>query len=518
MPENTEVVQTKKLTGSSAQSTNRSESVAEMLRIRIFIASPGDVIDERNLAREVIEQISGERAFRGRIYLETIAWDRPGVQIPMEAGLMPQEAIARDLPKPSECDLVIVILWSRLGTPLPAEYVKEDGTRYLSGTEWEYCDAVGSSRKTGRPRVWLYRRTEEPRLGLKDPKLDDKRAQWRLVEEFFGSLVKEDGAIEGGVNPYASPDDFRRQLEHHLRDGFTRLLQERFPDAKAAVPNDKSPALPRWTETPYPGLEAFTPEQAPIYYGRGRETDALLRILSDSQVRFIAIVGASGSGKSSLVYAGLLPRLKKGALPGSAQWLTLSFAPAQRGTDPFLALAHTFKAHLGTTGQPEREMADELRLDHGEFGGSVNLLFEGRPATAELLLVVDQFEELFTTVGKDERAGFLAFLCAAAETSRVRIVATLRADFYSRVVDSPISGLLGGQGTFPLAPPGVGALHEMITCPAQAAGLEFEEGLVDTLLAETGTDPGALSLMAFTLHELYEASKGTGKLTLAAYE
>jgi hypothetical protein len=102
---------------------------------RIFLASPGDVRDERELARAVIDQIRLERSFRDRVNLEIIAWDQPGVEVAMEAGLTPQEAIKRGLPQPSECDLVVVILWSRMGTVLPAEYTKSDGSTYLSGTE-----------------------------------------------------------------------------------------------------------------------------------------------------------------------------------------------------------------------------------------------------------------------------------------------------------------------------------------------------------------------------------------------
>ena len=84
------------------------------------------------LARSVIEQIRSERAFRGRVNLEYIAWDQPGVEVAMEASLTPQEAIKRGLPKPSECDLVVVILWSRIGTPLPPDYTKPDGSAFLS--------------------------------------------------------------------------------------------------------------------------------------------------------------------------------------------------------------------------------------------------------------------------------------------------------------------------------------------------------------------------------------------------
>lgn len=124
---------------------------------RVFLASPGDVQDERMLARAVIEQIRAERAFRGRLDLQCIGWDQPGVEVAMEANLTPQEAIKKGLPKPSECDLVVVILWSRIGTPLPAEYKKPDGTAYLSGTEWEYQNTIAAGTT-----VWLYRRSQAP--------------------------------------------------------------------------------------------------------------------------------------------------------------------------------------------------------------------------------------------------------------------------------------------------------------------------------------------------------------------
>ena len=193
---------------------------------RIFLASPGDVQDERSLARAVIEQVRSERAFRGRIQLECIAWDQPGVEVAMEAAFTPQEAIARGLPKPSQCDLVAVIFWSRMGTPLPADYAKPDGTPYLSGTEWEYQDAVTEAKRSGRPAVWLYRRTQTPALSLDDVHFDEKRRQWEMVRSFFGGLVGEDGSLSGGVNHYQTPDEFRRKFEQHLRDRLTKVLQE----------------------------------------------------------------------------------------------------------------------------------------------------------------------------------------------------------------------------------------------------------------------------------------------------
>ena len=89
---------------------------------RIFLASPGDVQDERDRTRSVIEQIRHERAFRDRVNIEVVAWDQTGAAVAMDAGLTPQEAIKQGLPEPADCDLVVVILWSRMGTPLPDEY------------------------------------------------------------------------------------------------------------------------------------------------------------------------------------------------------------------------------------------------------------------------------------------------------------------------------------------------------------------------------------------------------------
>jgi len=118
-----------------------------LIPFRIFLASPGDVGYERQLAREAIEQVRGERRFRGRLHIEVVAWDQPGEEVAMEAGRTPQDSIARGLPKPEDCDLAVVIFWSRVGTRLPADYEpKPDGTPYLSGTEWEFRNALGGFR------------------------------------------------------------------------------------------------------------------------------------------------------------------------------------------------------------------------------------------------------------------------------------------------------------------------------------------------------------------------------------
>ena len=108
---------------------------SDLIHLRIFLSSPGDVADERTFAQQVIEQELPKDPFlREKITCEVVRWDDPNAQVTMPATLTPQEAVNRGLAKPSECDVVIVILWSRMGTPLPETCLKDDGSRYLSGT------------------------------------------------------------------------------------------------------------------------------------------------------------------------------------------------------------------------------------------------------------------------------------------------------------------------------------------------------------------------------------------------
>ncbi|MCP5073049.1 MAG: ATP-binding protein, partial [Rhodobacteraceae bacterium] len=444
---------------SNSSRTDSSSSI----RYRVFLASPGDVPLERKLAREAITHISSERRFRGRIDIEIIAWDQPGAAVAMEAGLTPQEAIARGLPKPDECDLAVVVLWSRIGTQLPADFeLKADGTPYLSGTEWEYLNALNGYNQNRRPAVWVYRRQGAPQFAADDPELNVKLDQWNKVENFFTAFTNPDGSLVGGINNYQAPDDFRQQFEHHLRDKLDKLL-ETLPTI-AARPSENGPnPAPVWDASPYPGLEAFTPDQAPIFFGRGAEIDQLLQQFTDPKVRFVTVVGVSGSGKSSLVKAGLLPRLRAGII-GNAPWADLVIKPGERGGNPHLALAFALKPELKITDQTEQEIARAIQADTGiALEQLAQLLTLHQPAT-ELLLVVDQFEELFTQTGADDRSAFIALLESIVAQPGMRVIATMRADFYARAIEEPTLARLlrRDRGTFPLDPPGMSAIHQMI--------------------------------------------------------
>ncbi|MDD5266728.1 MAG: SUMF1/EgtB/PvdO family nonheme iron enzyme [Methylococcales bacterium] len=503
---------------SSEKTKNAIAESGNLQQFRIFLASPGDVPLERKLAREAITHISSERRFRGRINIEIIAWDQPGAAVAMEAGMTPQEAIAKGLPKPEDCDLAVIIFWSRIGTQLPADFeLKQDGSPYLSGTEWEYLNALKGYRTNGKPAVWVYRRNGAPKLDLDDPNFESIREQWNKVKQFFAPFTNPDGTLAGGINYYEAPDDFRQQFEQHLRDRLDKLL-ETLPSNSPSQTAVKPVTTPIWPDSPYPGLEAFTPEQAPIYFGRGREVDQLLQQFIDPKVRFVAVVGVSGSGKSSLVKAGLLPRLRTGII-GNASWADLIFKPGERGGNPFLALAFALKSKLNIAGQTENEIARSLQADANIAEKRLTeLLSHTQPAT-ELLLVVDQFEELFTQCTADNRQDFLALLEHLVTLPRIRGIVTMRADFYARAIqESTLANLLRqDRGTFPLDPPGVSAILQMIIRPPEAAGVELEEGLAQRLLDDAGIGPGAMALIAFTLNQLYEQEQPSHAISIDAY-
>ena len=184
--------------------------------LTIFLSSPGDVAEERRLARKVLQRLQRTPLLKGKVDIDVVSWDDPDAPAPMFATLTPQEAVNRGLPKPSECDLTVVILWSRMGTPL-SKPPKADGSRYLSGTEWEYEDAVNA----GKP-VLLYRRTSDPQVSLRDPDLQEKLKQQDLVDQFFERFKSPDGTLTGDYTTYETPSELEKRLaqdvESYLRD------------------------------------------------------------------------------------------------------------------------------------------------------------------------------------------------------------------------------------------------------------------------------------------------------------
>jgi HEAT repeat protein len=492
-------------------------------RIRIFLASPSDVGEERALLYQVVDRLRYERPVAAVVTLEVVSWDDPGGGVPLLASEDPQTTVDAARASPASCDIVIVIFWNRLGTALGRDH---PGVRLpdpaRSGTEWEYRLALEAAERHGSPKILVYRRSQglylPPRLSHEER--DELLRQVDLVDSFFQALDPEiDGGGQRGFNTYERPEDFERLTEGHLRSLIHELAAGR---ATADVRQSPAEELDLWHGSPFPGLRSFTPSDRPIFFGRNRETAHLVDRLRASP--FLAVVGASGSGKSSLVGAGLLPRLADGVLGAGARWWVPGFdreasrwdglrvTPAEIGSDPFLPLAVQLAHPLRETPRAIASLLHDAPTSSAEVvrrvihttGHNVAVLF------------VDQFEELFTLVDPSAAQGYIAALQALVTSGHCYVVVTLRSDFYHQCLEHGELAHLLENGQYPLPAPD--ALYEIVARPADRAGLTFEEGLVDTILADTGHDPSALPLLAFTLDELYRRSGSGGELTFAAYQ
>ncbi|XVV07312.1 hypothetical protein ACQPW3_18800 [Actinosynnema sp. CA-248983] len=264
---------------------------------------------------------------------------------------------------------------------------------------------------------------------------------------------------------------------------------------------------------PYPGLSGFDKADAALFHGRDHVvTDLLVRLAEQLDGgEPVVVVGASGSGKSSVLRAGLLPALAGGDGPDLADWPQIVLTP---GPDPIRGLATAMAAHSALDAD---EWARVIRQTPAKFGETCARSV-GETTTRPVILV-DQFEELFT-YGAPE-ADRIAYATALTSASPAIVVLAVRADLVDRCIElAPLRPAL--QAPVVLGPMDATELRQAIVVPARDAGLEVETGLPERLIAdlgvrgEIGYDPGALPRLAHALRETWNHREGN-MLTLAAY-
>ncbi len=261
---------------------------------------------------------------------------------------------------------------------------------------------------------------------------------------------------------------------------------------------------------PYKGLAAFEAEDAEYFCGRDGLVAELTARLAGT--RFLAVVGPSGSGKSSVVLAGLLPAIWGNALPGSEAWRTLVLRP---GAHPLEELALRVSLLRGIEASALHEA---LQTRPQALYLAVRQALAEEPQGVRLLLVVDQFEEIFALCrNATERRAFIDALLHAvdAEEGRTVVVPTIRADFYGRCADYPelAARLADSVLVGPLDEEG---LRQAIEWPAERVGLRLEPGLADTIVDDVAGEPGALPLLSHALLETWGRRRGR-MLTLSGY-
>lgn len=274
----------------------------------------------------------------------------------------------------------------------------------------------------------------------------------------------------------------------------------------AAKPSEDRPQVEL---CPYRALRAFREEDAPLFFGREAFAEQLLA--KTQQHELIAVIGPSGSGKSSVVQAGLMPLLRR-ERPPRPTWDAVVFTP---GKSPF----HSLAAALVATWDVELDLTERLlkaeRLGNSLAGGEVRLeaaiqlALEASEGTDRLLVVVDQFEELFTLTEEKDRKPFVEALLSTSALAPVTIALTLRADFYSQAIGlhRELSDRIQ-QGLVNLGPMTRDELCRAIEKPAYSVGLKFDPGLVERILDNVEDQPGNLPLLEFALTELWGKKQG----------
>ena len=489
-----------------------------MTLLRVFISSPGDVAQERAVARRVLGRV--QAAYAGRVALEPVLWE--------QQPLLATATFQTQLVRPSQADIVVAIVWSRLGTPLPDSVLRPDGTRYRSGTEFEIEDALAGARGAGRPRVVLYRKSAEPRGWFASAEeAIDAAGQRKALEDFLASHLRnrDDGTFVGAFHPFRNTAEFEELVEIHLH----KLVRELVPDAAEAAPMTST----AWAfGSPFRGLRSFELEHAALFFGRTAATTAAVEKLQEQARKgtpFLLLLGMSGGGKSSLAQAGVLHMvMQPGVVDGVSTWGWSVFRPGDGRGDLLLVLAH---ALCSSTALPELGdaalLASKLRADPAAGMAEVSTTIDARPdGPVHVALVIDQLEEIFSdpAVTAAERATFVRVIEAMLADGRIWVIATMRSDFYSRCVELPALVAIKEGGQFDVQPPGTAEISQMIRMPAAAAGLRYErnaqtgENLDERLRDAMAGRPSALPLLQFTLEELYRRRSGEGVLTFAAYE
>ncbi|MGJ8530054.1 nSTAND1 domain-containing NTPase [Maritalea sp.] len=538
-----------------------SSSASGIPEIKIFLSSPGDVNEERVLAGRVLQRLTERYAPLAR--LVPIIWEHE----PLLASATFQDQID----KPSTTDIVICILWSRLGTRLPPHIVREDGSRYDSGTEFEFEDAFDAIQRTGRPDLLVYRKMAEPFISLAsnteaEERLRQKRALDGFIQKWFHD---EDGSLLAAFHGFGNSAEFEEAFEMHLDKLVQRRLEELGVDSlKTTAVEMNAEAL--WEGSPFRGLETFEFEHAPVFYGRTHAISGVLKTLRAQAAQgnaFVLVLGRSGGGKSSLVRAGVLPLLvEPGVVEGVGLWRRAVFHPSEASGSLNRAFAAALSADMalpellsdgtsvdelgdlldstpkgadmllkGALSQAAQKVAAQAAetyaqahpdLDAAQLAYNRRAILEN-PPKAKLVLLVDQLEELFTdtSIPQSEREGFLDALSALAASGRVYVVATLRSDFYQHAIEHPtFAQLKGSEGQYDLSAPTPAEIGQIIRQPALRAGLTFEEHpetgarLDDDLRDAAVAEPDSLPLLEFALEELYRARSPSGVLTWEAYE
>jgi len=455
----------------------------------IFLSSPSDVPQERDDAQAVVDAFNKSHDYDDMF--ATIRLYRWEGEVPPSVKENAQKTVNKYLILPSECDLVVVIFWTRMGTPTVI-----DGREYLSGTDYEYTEALES----GKPEIFVYHCLQDDPISRNDPDRDEKNRQFDTLDQYIKKIKYDQKKL---IQGYPTHPDFKTEFENYLRKHLQYLRKH--PQALISE-REKTPTKPK-IDVPYKGLRPLREEDVPIFFGRTAEaSDVLTRI---GNKRLVPVLGASGSGKSSLIMAGVLPQLTKQG------WRVIQCVPSNQ---PFDQLALAIVSQI-----PEMRVSP---IDYLNESAKLAIILRQNPQNVvaqlravlpnqRIVIYIDQFEELFTVSEKSAIAPFIGAI--RHEAQDITTIITMRADFYETAL-AHVDELT--NETYGLKKPSIFALYEMITRPAIEAGYILDDGLAGRIIDDIGEDSGALALVAYVMETMYLRAKARGDkhITHADYE
>ncbi|MFP4280462.1 MAG: AAA family ATPase, partial [Halochromatium sp.] len=453
--------------------------------VRIFVSSPADVDHERAVVKDIVEQLATE--YLPYFELRTVLWE--------EEALTADRTFQAGLTQPQDCDIVLVILWTRLGSPLP-----QQPYRGMTGTEWEFVNAVEASARTGTPEVLVYKKTT-PKLvditdaGLAREAIDDRR---RLEDFFRTHFFFEDNSFRRAFRTFDNATAFRELVATQLR----KLLNRRISAERRAAIGDL-----RWQGSPFRPDRPFDTSDERIFTGREQEVRELLRAfegLAAGKSGLLLVTGASGSGKTSLLRAGVLPRLTRPfQLDGIAAVHVCLVETADGSADPITALAEALcaQATIGGLlarfglGAPalSRLLGSAPELAAHQIGSAIAQHASGSGGDHRLLLLLDPLDRLLEQADDEPLRRLAQALHALALAPAVWVVALLRSDAVPALARLPaLHALIRTHGWSEIEPLSAARIRQVVEIPARVAGIELdtnrlgERGLVEHLEAEAG--------------------------------
>jgi len=483
-------------------------------RVRIFVSSPADVDHERALVKDVIERLAQE--YLPYFELQAVLWE--------EEALTADRTFQASLTQPEDCDIVLVILWTRLGSPLP-----EEPYRGMTGTEWEFINAVEASAGQGRPEVLVYKKTTPKLVDITDAATAQEAVEdRRRLDDFFRShFFNEDNTFRRAFRVFDNDAAFRDLVEVQLRKLLNRRISAERRRAAGAL---------EWHGSPFRAERPFEVGDERVFTGREQEVRALLLRLEERGAAgrgLVLLSGPSGSGKTSLLRAGLVPRLiRPFQFEEVAAVRACLVDPCRDGKTPVAALAarlcadDVLGAPLGSFGLGPAEMTRLLLTEPAvaarQIGSALNALVQGHfgDAAARLALIVDPFEAALEHDDPAELSAFAAALHALAVDTASWVVAALRSDALPKLEHLEVlHGLLDDAGCMALEPPVPARIRQVVEIPARVAGIEIDAGAGDQqrgLVELLEADAAALRLWApplqAVLDQSYQRAQSDGRV------